>query len=68
MVAVGYTNAYVDIPDMKIEVLVSGWDITLKISVEVTGEFFEDYSGMTYVCDAEMLHKEDVNTQDFKQI
>ncbi|MDJ0514698.1 MAG: hypothetical protein QNJ74_00060 [Trichodesmium sp. MO_231.B1] len=68
MVAVGYTNAYVDIPDMKIEALVPERDIPMKISEEVTEEFFDDYSGMTYVCDAEVLHKEDINTQYFKQI
>ncbi len=55
VVAVGYINAYVDIPDMKIEDLVPGRDITLKISEEIAEEFFEDYSGISYVCDVEVL-------------
>jgi len=68
VVAVGYTNGYVDIPVLNIELLVPVRDIPMKISEEVTEEFFDDYSGMTYVCNVELLHKEDVNTQYFKAI
>lgn len=44
-----YTN-------IKIEVLTSKRDIALKISDEVAAKFFDDYSGIAYLCDAEVLH------------
>ncbi|MDB9314691.1 hypothetical protein PN462_16380 [Spirulina sp. CS-785/01] len=42
--------------NIKIEVLTANRDIALKISDEVAAEFFEDYSGITYLCEAEVLH------------
>jgi hypothetical protein len=30
--------------------------MALKISDEVAAQFFEDYSGITYLCEAEVLH------------
>jgi hypothetical protein len=42
--------------NIKIEVLTANRDMALKISDEVAAQFFDDYSGITYICDAEVLH------------
>ena len=42
--------------NIKIEVLTSNRDIALKISDEVAAQFFDDYSGIAYICNAEVLH------------
>lgn len=42
--------------NIKIEVLTANRDMALKISDAVAANFFEDYSGITYLCDAEVLH------------
>lgn len=42
--------------NIKLEVLTRNRDIALKISDEVAAQFFDDYSGIAYVCDAEVLH------------
>lgn len=42
--------------NIKIEVLTANREIALKISDEVAARFFDDYSGITYICDAEVLH------------
>ncbi|TVQ48913.1 MAG: hypothetical protein EA365_00840 [Gloeocapsa sp. DLM2.Bin57] len=42
--------------NIKIEVLTPTRDIALKISDEVAVHFFDDYSGIAYLCDAEVLH------------
>lgn len=42
--------------NIKIEILTANRDIALKISDQVAAEFFEDYSGIIYICDAEILH------------
>lgn len=42
--------------NIKIEVLTSSRDMALKISDEVAAQFFGDYAGITYICDAEVLH------------
>ena len=42
--------------NVKIEVLTRNRDIALKISDEVAAQFFDDYSGIAYVCNAEVLH------------
>lgn len=42
--------------NIKIEVLTASRDIALKISDEIAAQFFDDYSGITYLCDAEILH------------
>lgn len=42
--------------NIKIEVLTANRDMALKISDEVAAKFFADYSGITYLCDAEVLH------------
>ncbi|MGC9504812.1 P-II family nitrogen regulator [Baaleninema sp.] len=41
--------------NVKIEVLTANRDVAVKISDEVAERFFEDYSGITYLCDAEVL-------------
>ena len=42
--------------NIKFEVLTRNRDIALKISDEVAARFFDDYSGIAYLCDAEVLH------------
>ncbi|MGF1480010.1 MAG: P-II family nitrogen regulator [Cyanophyceae cyanobacterium] len=42
--------------DIKIEVLTANRDMALKISDEIAAQFFDDYSGFAYLCDAEVLH------------
>ena len=42
--------------NIKIEVLTRDRDMALKISDEVAAQFFDDYSGIAYLCDAEVLH------------
>ncbi len=42
--------------NIKIEVLTPNRDMALKISDEVAAEYFDDYSGIAYLCDAEILH------------
>ena len=42
--------------NIKIEVLTRNRDIALKISDEVAAQFFDDYSGIAYICEAEVLH------------
>ena len=42
--------------NIKLEVLTRNRDIALKISDEVAAQFFDDYSGIAYLCDAEVLH------------
>ncbi|MEO0378040.1 MAG: hypothetical protein AAF329_26280 [Cyanobacteria bacterium P01_A01_bin.17] len=41
--------------NIKIEVLTENRDMAVKISDEVAARFFEDYSGIAYLCDAEVL-------------
>ncbi|MEL7408993.1 MAG: hypothetical protein AAFN00_18945 [Cyanobacteria bacterium J06558_2] len=42
--------------NIKFEVLTPNRDLALKISDEVAGKFFDDYSGIAYLCEAEVLH------------
>lgn len=42
--------------NVKIEVLTADRDMALAISDEVAAQFFDNYSGITYICDAEVLH------------
>ncbi|MGF1523031.1 MAG: P-II family nitrogen regulator [Leptolyngbyaceae cyanobacterium] len=42
--------------NIKFEVLTDSRDMALKISDKVALEFFEDYSGIAYICDAEVLY------------
>ena len=41
--------------DIKIEVLTENREMALKIADEVALEFFEDFAGITYLCNAEVL-------------
>lgn len=43
--------------NIKFEVLTPNREMAVKISDEVAAKFFEDYSGISYVCDVmEVLH------------
>ncbi|MBE9047471.1 hypothetical protein IQ255_24230 [Pleurocapsales cyanobacterium LEGE 10410] len=42
--------------NIKFEVLTRNRDIALKISDGVAAQFFDDYSGIAYICNAEVLH------------
>ena len=42
--------------NIKFEVLTDNRDMALKISDKVALEFFDDYSGIAYICDAEVLY------------
>ncbi len=52
----GQPSSTDDYPNIKIEVLTPSRDIALNISDEVAAQFFEDYAGITYLCEAEVLH------------
>lgn len=52
----GQPNVSDTYSNVKIEVLTIDRDLALKISDEVATKFFNDYSGMTYLCDVEVLH------------
>lgn len=41
--------------NIKIEVLTESRDMAEKISDEVAMQFFDDYSGIAYICNAEVL-------------
>ncbi len=42
--------------NIKFEVLTENQDMALKISDRVAAEFFNDYAGIAYICDAEVLY------------
>ena len=42
--------------NIKFEVLTDTRDMALKISDTVASKFFDDYSGIAYICDAEVLY------------
>ena len=42
--------------NIKFEVLTPTREMAVKISDEVAMQFFDDYSGIAYLCDAEVLH------------
>ena len=41
--------------NVKIEVLTDSRDMAIQISDEVAAQFFDDYSGIAYICEAEVL-------------
>ncbi|MGB3767745.1 MAG: hypothetical protein WA947_14410 [Phormidesmis sp.] len=41
--------------NVKIEVLTENRDMALKISDEIALNYFDDYSGIVYLCEAEVL-------------
>ena len=42
--------------NIKFEVLAESREVAMKISDEVAARFFEDYSGIAYICEAEVLN------------
>ncbi len=42
--------------NIKFEVLTEDRDMAIKISDRVAFEFFNDYAGIVYICDAEVLY------------
>ena len=42
--------------NIKIEVLAENRDMAIKISDEVAAQFFDNYAGMAYICEAEVLN------------
>jgi nitrogen regulatory protein PII len=52
----GQPNVSDTYSNIKIEVLTVNRDMALKISDQIAAQFFEDYSGITYICNAEVLH------------
>ena len=42
--------------NIKFEILTRDRDLALKIADEVAAQFFDDYSGIAYLCNAEVLH------------
>ncbi|EDX70963.1 hypothetical protein MC7420_8214 [Coleofasciculus chthonoplastes PCC 7420] len=43
--------------NVKFEILTPNRDMAVKISDEVAAKFFDDYSGISYICDVmEVLH------------
>lgn len=42
--------------NIKIEVLTASRDMAINIADTVATKFFDDYSGIAYLCDAEVLH------------
>ncbi|WP_346293180.1 P-II family nitrogen regulator [Sphaerothrix gracilis] len=42
--------------NIKFEVLTENRDIALQISDEIAAKFFDNYSGIAYICDAEVLY------------
>ena len=42
--------------NIKLEVLTRNRDMAVKISDRVAAQFFDDYSGIAYICEAEVLH------------
>ncbi len=46
-----------DFSNIKFEVLTPNREMAVKISDEVAAQFFDDYSGISYLCDVmEVLH------------
>ncbi|QUY45884.1 hypothetical protein HRE53_26565 (plasmid) [Acaryochloris sp. 'Moss Beach'] len=41
--------------NIKLEVIAETREMALKISDEVAAQFFDDYSGIAYLCNAEVL-------------
>lgn len=42
--------------NIKFEVLTRNRELAIKISDQVAAQFFDDYSGIAYICNAEVLH------------
>ena len=42
--------------NIKFEVLTDTYDLAVAISDQVAAQFFADYAGIIYICDAEVLY------------
>ena len=51
----GQLSASDTFTDIKIEVLTENREMALKIADEIALEFFDDYAGIAYICNAEVL-------------
>lgn len=52
----GQPNVSDTYSNIKIEVLTIDRELALKIADEVAEQFFDNYSGISYISDAEVLH------------
>ena len=52
----GQPSSSDDYSNIKIEVLTANREMALKISDEIAAQFFDNYSGITYLCEAEVLY------------
>lgn len=52
----GQPNVSDTTANIKFEVLTESRDMAEKISDRVAAEFFNDYAGIAYICDAEVLY------------
>lgn len=52
----GHPNVSETFPNVQIEVLTANREMAVKIADEVAAQFFDNYSGIAYLCDAEVLH------------
>lgn len=41
--------------NIKFEILTENRDMAMQISDRIAAQFFSDYSGLSYICDAEVL-------------
>ncbi|MBV5260492.1 hypothetical protein FLX56_18940 [Synechococcus moorigangaii CMS01] len=51
----GQPNVSDTFTNIKIEVLTANRELAQHISDEISAKFFNDYSGITYLCNAEVL-------------
>jgi nitrogen regulatory protein PII len=51
----GQPNVSDTFSNVKIEVLTASRELAQQISDEISAQFFHDYSGISYLCDAEVL-------------
>ncbi|BAW96805.1 hypothetical protein NIES970_17470 [[Synechococcus] sp. NIES-970] len=51
----GQPNVSEDYSNIKIEVLTANRELAQQISDQISAQFFNDYSGIIYLCNAEVL-------------
>lgn len=51
----GQPNVSDTYSDIKIEVLTDNRDMAMEIADKVAAQFFDDYAGIAYICQAEVL-------------
>ncbi|MBE9125502.1 MULTISPECIES: P-II family nitrogen regulator [unclassified Coleofasciculus] len=52
----GQPNVSDTTSNIKFEVLTDTRDLALEISDKIAAKFFDDYAGIAYICDAEVLY------------